>query len=363
MTTSWSIHATQQHDIEMDKFYLDINNYFILPHIISFIRENGIGIVGTARMRKGWPPPALQKNQARDCDFNDFRYLVDEQGTLVAQCMDNGLVLVVSTLHHMGKQVLVDRRRPRVTVKNQKHVSKVWGTKSKTDIYIPLLIHNDNHWMGDVDILDQCISYYQPNCCCRRNWLPMFIQSLSMIRNNCYIVHQDYHGKKNCMIHKNFTLTMIEDLIEKASALTAGWHTQIPTSPRRPTEYVTTAQLSQRSTSQTKQIKAACSTVSQNRHTKNYQPNEEKSLIDEYPHRFEQPRNIHVPSLYPAKARGVCIYCMHLYNEKKKKCPSVDWHKTVKRTILVCVYCSEIDDNNRTHFLCKICVSSFHDTV
>eukprot|EP00957_Ditylum_brightwellii_P140556 10708908-Ditylum_brightwellii.AAC.1 len=63
----------------MDKFCLAMDNYFTLPHIISYLRENGIGIVGTARMRKGLPPPALQKTQARDCNFNDFGYLVDEK--------------------------------------------------------------------------------------------------------------------------------------------------------------------------------------------------------------------------------------------------------------------------------------------
>eukprot|EP00957_Ditylum_brightwellii_P145366 11070207-Ditylum_brightwellii.AAC.1 len=88
--------------------------------------------------------------------------------------------------------------------------------------------------MGGVDVLDQQISYYQPNFHCRRIWLPMFIQCLSMIRNNYYIVHQHYYGKKNCMTLKNFTLSMIEDLVEKASALTARWHTRIPMSPRLP---------------------------------------------------------------------------------------------------------------------------------
>eukprot|EP00957_Ditylum_brightwellii_P087408 6653410-Ditylum_brightwellii.AAC.1 len=75
----------------MDKFCLAMDNYFTLPHIISCLKENGIGIVGTVRMRKGWPPHVLQKTQARDCDFNDFRDIVDKKGTLVAQLMDNGL--------------------------------------------------------------------------------------------------------------------------------------------------------------------------------------------------------------------------------------------------------------------------------
>eukprot|EP00957_Ditylum_brightwellii_P206261 15347585-Ditylum_brightwellii.AAC.1 len=65
-TTIWSINAIHQHDIEMDKLCLAVDNYFTLPHTISCLRENGMGIVGTARMRKGWPPPALHETQIRD---------------------------------------------------------------------------------------------------------------------------------------------------------------------------------------------------------------------------------------------------------------------------------------------------------
>eukprot|EP00957_Ditylum_brightwellii_P133042 10144651-Ditylum_brightwellii.AAC.1 len=64
-----------------------MDNYFTLPHIISCLREHGKGIVVTVRMRTRWPPPALCKTQARDCGFNNFRYLVNEKGTLVAQWM------------------------------------------------------------------------------------------------------------------------------------------------------------------------------------------------------------------------------------------------------------------------------------
>eukprot|EP00957_Ditylum_brightwellii_P096204 7328626-Ditylum_brightwellii.AAC.1 len=83
-----------------------MDNYFTLPHVIKYLRKNGIGVVGTVRMRKGWPPPGLHNIQARNCDFNEFRYLIVEHGTLVAQWMDNGLVLLVSTIHHVGKHVL-----------------------------------------------------------------------------------------------------------------------------------------------------------------------------------------------------------------------------------------------------------------
>eukprot|EP00957_Ditylum_brightwellii_P136580 10415304-Ditylum_brightwellii.AAC.1 len=72
-------------------------------------------------MRKGWPPAALRTTNVNEFNFNDFRYLVDDQGTLVAQWMDNGIVLLVSTLHTPGKYILAKRRRPRVTMRNSRH--------------------------------------------------------------------------------------------------------------------------------------------------------------------------------------------------------------------------------------------------
>eukprot|EP00957_Ditylum_brightwellii_P051310 3890180-Ditylum_brightwellii.AAC.1 len=95
-----------------------------------------------ARMRKEWPPPGLYNAQSKNCDFNDFKYLIDEHRSLVAQWMDNALVLLVSTIHHTGKHVLVNRRRPYVTVKNKDHVLQDWGNNFKMEVCIPLLVHH-----------------------------------------------------------------------------------------------------------------------------------------------------------------------------------------------------------------------------
>jgi hypothetical protein len=105
-------HAETEDDIEMEIFCLGMDNYFTLPKVIQGLRDNGIGVVGTARFRKGWPPCALQQIQQKDCDFNEFRYLVDENGTLLARWMDNGLVFCVSTLHHVGTTIKIARKRP-----------------------------------------------------------------------------------------------------------------------------------------------------------------------------------------------------------------------------------------------------------
>eukprot|EP00957_Ditylum_brightwellii_P023672 1786355-Ditylum_brightwellii.AAC.1 len=66
----------------MDKFCMAMDNYFTLPQVIKRLREKGIGVVGMAMMKKGWPPQALRKTKQNECIFNDFRYLVDDNGTL-----------------------------------------------------------------------------------------------------------------------------------------------------------------------------------------------------------------------------------------------------------------------------------------
>ncbi len=125
------------------------------------------------------------------------------------------MVFYASTVHRPGLEIERCRRRPRKTQKNQAHVEKAWGSKGKVNIMIPKLIDDYNHWMSGVDLCDQFISYYHPNIRCRQNWVPMFIQMLSIIRSNSYIVHKTYYNKKS-LSHKEFTLTMTNCLMNKA---------------------------------------------------------------------------------------------------------------------------------------------------
>eukprot|EP00957_Ditylum_brightwellii_P055226 4186285-Ditylum_brightwellii.AAC.1 len=73
----------------MEKFCLAMDNYFTVPSVMKHVRDKGIGVVGTARARRGLPPPALQKVEQKECDFNEFKYLIDNDGTLIAKWMDN----------------------------------------------------------------------------------------------------------------------------------------------------------------------------------------------------------------------------------------------------------------------------------
>ena len=196
----------------MDRFCLALDNYFTLPKVIAALREKGIGIVGTARFRRGWPPAKLANISQDKVAFNDFYYCLDQYGTLCARWMDNGLVFCCSTLHHVGDSISRRRKRPRVTNKNKNHVNTIWGEESVKKINIPKLIDDYNHWMGGVDLCDQRIAYYHPDLRCQRNWVPMFLQIMSIIRNNAFIVYKE-NFKKDAKSHKEFTLDMIDALM------------------------------------------------------------------------------------------------------------------------------------------------------
>ena len=175
----------------------------------------GVGVVGTARFKKNWPQKEIREVTLPNSNFNDFFWAVDEHGTLVARWVDNGLVFCVSTLHKVGKKVKRMRKRPRKTLNNKRHVDSVWGDKGKVEIFIPTLIDDYKHWMGGVDLVDQRISYYHPNLRCQRNWIPIYLQLLSIVRNNLYLIHQQ-HYKKSAESQKQFTFSMIKELMSLA---------------------------------------------------------------------------------------------------------------------------------------------------
>eukprot|EP00957_Ditylum_brightwellii_P074033 5625390-Ditylum_brightwellii.AAC.1 len=56
---TWSVEEERKDDMQKDKFCLVMDSYFTLPDIISSLRKKDIGVVGTARMRNGWPPADL----------------------------------------------------------------------------------------------------------------------------------------------------------------------------------------------------------------------------------------------------------------------------------------------------------------
>ena len=91
--------------------------------------------------------------------------------------IDNNIVKMVSNVHtgtSSDKNVLRNRRKPRVNEFNRKHVQLIWGNDHRKELTIPQIVNDYNHWMLGVDMVDQLIAYYRPKIRCKRTWMPIF---------------------------------------------------------------------------------------------------------------------------------------------------------------------------------------------
>ena len=171
------------------EFVITLDNYFTYPKVMKSFRDRKIGMFGTARVKRGWPPAEL-KEERLPGHFNHFYFTIDPYNNMVGRWLDNSFVLVMSTVHSCVKSVMKKRRRPRENPKNKDHIPKVFGTHGFANICIPWIINTYNYWMGGVDRCDQMIAYYAPDLRCMRNWLPMWLQLVQILIVNMWIVYK-----------------------------------------------------------------------------------------------------------------------------------------------------------------------------
>ena len=118
-------------------------------------------------------------------------FCVDSFNNLVVKWVDNSIVLMITTSHRPHDFIQRVRRRPRSTATNKRHVKDVWGDHSIKNIEIPRLIDDYNKHMGVVDLADQRISSFAADLLCRRNWIPIMLQCIHIMRNNSFVVYRD----------------------------------------------------------------------------------------------------------------------------------------------------------------------------
>ena len=245
------------------------------------------------------------------------------------------------------------RRRPRKTQKNQSHAENVWGSKGKVNIMIPKLIDDYNHWMGGVDLYDQHISYYHPNIRCRRNWVPTFIQMLSIIRSNSYIVHKSYL-KKISLSHKEFTREVINCLMNKAiggeehKSLSTRSNSTITSSVHTPPNLIVQQSLRMKREMQSKRI-------DKNQRQKQMKMPKNLPLDEAFPLRKHTPRSLHKRVKGDFDVKPACVYCAWKYQNSPTSAKTMTYSKAVSRTQLLCYYCNT--------YLCRKCFDWFHDTT
>ena len=344
-------------EVVQDKFIVTMDNYFTLPKVIAKLREKGIGVVGTSRFRKNWPSKELKCIDGEKVQFNDFFWMIDTHSTLVARWKDNGMVFLTSTVHQVGNTIERLRKKPRSTATNKNHVEAVWGNNGSTNIYIPTLVDDYNHWMGGVDMTDQLISYYHPNIRCFRTWLPMFLQILSMIRTNSFVVYKSYYNQQNRkppLNHKQFTLAMIESLLAEAdyyfkrpnenNLITSSTSTAADPINETPPQSNSTRRSTNLQQSNTPRTPSLLSFPS---HSPSVTSCSSRDLLWK---RSEMEQHKRIKKVSNKKDRHgkskrmnlPCVYCSDEYKVKKSTGAidsSIKWDRYVKRTEFVCLKC------------------------
>ena len=129
---------------------------------------------------------------------------------------------MVSTVHNGTETIKRNRRRPRQNQTNKNHIEKIWGENAKTEIKIPSVIDDYNHWMLGVDKSDQLIAYYRPVLRVRRYWMALMFHGLDILRINMYIIHLQLLDDANQLDHKTFLCEFISALLGRAAAFKYG---------------------------------------------------------------------------------------------------------------------------------------------
>ena len=212
-------------------------------------------------------------------------------------------------------------------------------------------------------MVDQRIAYYQPNIRCRRNWIPLFIQSLGIIRNNSYVVHKAYFErmgttkKKKDMLrtHKKFSLDMVSELLMLSNRFKSFPINDFPASNN--------TDFSKRSSKDSplfsiRNIGLGVNNSSPNKRLKVPKERPDK-VFAIFPNRFSRPRSLHVPVSAPDGSRGRCVWCKVVHAEKVGNNLDTNYQKEVNKTRTVCSYCSTKKVNCH---LCDDHFSLFHDT-
>jgi len=158
---------------------------FIIAKVMPALRAKNIGVFGTSRFKQNWPPENMRKIEQNTVTST----------TSITQSMNMELYLVVGWTIAL---CFVCQQSIRLTT----------------------MIDDYNHKMGRVDLIDQRIAYYHLNLRCQKNWLPMFVQGVGIIRNNSFVVHYDYWSRlekqRKSSTHKDFALDMVQDLVRRA---------------------------------------------------------------------------------------------------------------------------------------------------
>jgi hypothetical protein len=299
-------------------YIIAMDNFFTTPKVIESLREQRVGVVGTARRRRGWNPFDDVRDEK---EFNSLYLINDRRNFLIARWIDNSEVLMVSTVHTGELVVDSHRKRPRETQYNRDHVRALFGNDGEKTIEIPKIIDDYNNWMGGVDLANQLISQYKPQFRCRRTWVPLFLQAQDIVRMNSYVAAKALGYQKE---HKQWVCSWIEELNNRANTREEN---------ARRTRAAAAA--------------AAQAQAQSNNNTNDKRPRMGKRKFNMVESRFEE--GVHVMVKNPDGSQQRCHRCAFLLAKSKKE--GAEPHK-FKRVRTMCAHCNVP--------LCSECFTPFH---
>ena len=147
------------------------------------------------------------------------------------------------------------------------------------------------------------------------------------------------------MLHKKFTLETIAKLMENAHT-----HKLNRASPSRNSS----SQSTREANSTTVRTPSASQFSKRQRLPSG-------SVHAQFPQRKTLPIELHNRIALKQNTKGACVVCSHNFSTRKADGKTDNWEKFMKRTKMVCGYCTKHSEKGLRCYLCKEHFVSFHN--
>lgn len=206
LIATWG-HLPQRFLCFMDNLFLDGVLARALLHI-------GVLCCGTTRKNcKDFPAALLAIKNANQILVWDSYTAVVDHGVLYAVWQDNNAVLLTTTAFRPTERVQRLRKCPRITSKNKRLLTPVFGGQTEKLLYIPAAIDAYNHHMNGVDVANQLrknLSSHRPQL--YRTWVPDWYYIWDTLVNNAYLSWRHYHERTDHKDHRKFGQNLIDQM-------------------------------------------------------------------------------------------------------------------------------------------------------
>jgi len=172
-------------------FNLYMDNYFPSIALFERLRDLGIGVCGTVRVRKTAFPPHLHDNRSCIPGNTLSRGPAGSTGKVLAvQWQDQGVVHLLTTIQSLEERTTVLPEKPHQSSSNGPAIRQAFGAMERADVPIPVITNDYNRYKVGVDVADQYRSYYVTQLKCLRNWPPILYWLLDTTAINAYLLSQ-----------------------------------------------------------------------------------------------------------------------------------------------------------------------------